>query len=149
MGPHSYCPTCTPRAASSVPRAATAGICLAPIRRDLGPMGRKPLHTSDITEVSDMNVFQSLKQPKLAALAAVVATVLAGASGAQQAQEPARENANRPPAAQSPQVARSDTGLQTLEQFLQNKALRVSKLVGMELQTRSGDNLGEVKDVIP
>jgi sporulation protein YlmC with PRC-barrel domain len=96
----------------------------------------------------NMNVSQSLKQPKLAAIAAVVATVLAAASGAQQAQQP-RENANRPPAEQSTQVARSDTGLQTLEQFLQSKALRVSKLVGMELQARSGDNLGEVKDVIP
>jgi sporulation protein YlmC with PRC-barrel domain len=101
------------------------------------------------SEVSDMNVSQSLKRPRVAAIAAIVATVLAGSSGAQQAQDPVRENANRPPAAQSPQVARSDTGLQTLEQFLQNKALRVSKLVGMELQTRSGDNLGEVKDVIP
>jgi sporulation protein YlmC with PRC-barrel domain len=102
-----------------------------------------------MSEVSDMNVFQSLKQPKLAGVAAIVAAVLTVTSGAQQAQEPARENANRPPAGQSTQVARSDAGLQTLEQFLQNKALRVSKLVGMELQTRSGDNLGEVADVIP
>jgi sporulation protein YlmC with PRC-barrel domain len=87
-------------------------------------------------------------RPKVAALAAVVAAVLAGTSAAQQ-QEPARENANRPPTSQSPQVARSDSGLQTLEQFLQTKSLRVSNLVGMELQTRSGDNLGEVKDLIP
>ena len=87
-------------------------------------------------------------RPKVAALAAVVAAVLAGTSAAQQ-QEPVRENANRPPTSQSPQIARSDTGLQTLEQFLQNKSLRVSKLVGMELQARSGDNLGEVKDIIP
>ena len=34
--------------------------------------------------------------------------------------------------------------MQTLEQYLQNKTLRVSKLVGMEVQSRSGDNLGEV-----
>ena len=38
--------------------------------------------------------------------------------------------------------------MQTLEQYLQSKPLRVSKLVGMELQARSGDNLGEVEDVI-
>lgn len=88
------------------------------------------------------------KQPRVAVLAAVVAAVLAGTSAAQQ-QEPVRENANRPPASQSPQIARSDAGLQTLEQYLQSKTLRVSKLVGMELQTRSGDNLGEVRDVIP
>ena len=37
--------------------------------------------------------------------------------------------------------------MQTLEQYLQNKTLRVSKLVGMEVQSRSGDNLGEVDDV--
>jgi sporulation protein YlmC with PRC-barrel domain len=88
------------------------------------------------------------KQPRLAVMAAVIAAVLAGTSAAQQ-QEPVRENANRPPTSQSPQIARSDSGLQSLEQFLQNKSLRVSKLVGMELQARSGDNLGEVKDIIP
>ena len=37
--------------------------------------------------------------------------------------------------------------MQTLEQHLQNKTVRVSKLVGMEVQSRSGDNLGEVHDV--
>jgi sporulation protein YlmC with PRC-barrel domain len=93
-----------------------------------------------------MNV--SWKEPRLALIAAVVAAALAGTSAAQQ-QEPVRENANRPQTEQSTQVARSDTGLQTLEQFLQSKTLRVSKLAGMELQTRSGDNLGEVTDVIP
>lgn len=96
-----------------------------------------------------MNVSKLSKQPKVAVIAAIVATALAGASGAQQAQEPVRENANRPPTAQSPQIARADAGLQTLEQFLENKPLRVSKLVGMELQTRNGDNLAEVKDIIP
>jgi sporulation protein YlmC with PRC-barrel domain len=95
-----------------------------------------------------MNVLQSLKQPRLAFIAAAVATVLAGASGAQQ-QEPTRENANRPETQQQTQVARSDSGLQTLEQFLRTKPLRVSKVVGMELQTRTGDNLGEVKDIMP
>jgi sporulation protein YlmC with PRC-barrel domain len=93
-----------------------------------------------------MNV--SWKEPRLSIIAAVVAAGLAGASVAQQ-QEPARENANRPQAEQSTQVARSDAGLQNLEQFLQSKSLRVSKLAGMELQSRSGDNLGEVTDVIP
>jgi sporulation protein YlmC with PRC-barrel domain len=131
-----------------VPRTAAAGICLAPIGRDFGPKGRKPLSKTDISEVSDMNVYEPSKQPRLAVIAAIVATVLAGAGGAQQ-QEPTRENANRPQTGQSTQVARSDTGLQTLEQFLENKALRVSKLVGMELQNRSGDNLAEIKDIIP
>ena len=93
-----------------------------------------------------MNV--SWKEPRLSIIAAVVAAGLAGASAAQQ-QEPVRENANRPQTEQSTQVARSDAGLQNLEQFLQSKSLRVSKLAGMELQSRSGDNLGEVTDVIP
>jgi sporulation protein YlmC with PRC-barrel domain len=98
-----------------------------------------------------MNAFQSLQRPKLAFIAAVVAAALGGAATAQQQQEPTRENANRPPAAaeQQTQIARSDQGLQSLEQYLQSKTLRVSKLVGMELQTRSGDNLGEVHDLIP
>ena len=92
------------------------------------------------------------KQPKMAVLAAAIAVTLG--AGAQQ-QEPTRENANRPqqsqPAPQtnsSTQIARSDAGVQTLKQYLQSKTLRVSKLVGMELQTRSGDNLGEVEDVL-
>lgn len=96
-----------------------------------------------------MNAFQALpSRPKLAALAAIVAAALAGTTGAQQPDSP-RENANRPPAAQSEtQIARSDTGMQTLEQHLQNKPIRVSKLVGMELQNRGGDNLGEVRDIL-
>ena len=92
------------------------------------------------------------KQPKMAVLAAAIAFTLGSAA---QQQEPTRENANRPQTttptpqpSQSTQVARSDTGMQTLEQHLQSKSLRVSKLVGMELQTRSGDNLGEVEDVL-
>ena len=93
------------------------------------------------------------KRPTLTALAAVVATALGAASVAQQQDSP-RENANRPPAAQSQQpgqstqVARSDTGMQSLEQHLQNRPMRVSKLVGMELQNRGGDNLGEVRDIL-
>ena len=94
------------------------------------------------------------KQPKMAVLAAAIAVTLGSAA---QQQEPTRENANRPQTTQTPQtpqpnqstqIARSDTGMQTLEQHLQTKSLRVSKLVGMELQTRSGDNLGEVEDVL-
>jgi sporulation protein YlmC with PRC-barrel domain len=100
-----------------------------------------------------MNVSEFwLKQPKVAVLAAAIAVTLGSAA---QQQEPTRENANRPqtttPAPQpnqSTQIARSDTGMQTLEQHLQSKSLRASKLVGMELQTRSGDNLGEVEDVL-
>jgi sporulation protein YlmC with PRC-barrel domain len=98
-----------------------------------------------------MNAFQSLQRPKRALLAAVVAAAFAGTITAQQQQQPPRENANRPPAAagQETQIARSDQGLQSLQQYLQSKTLRVSKLVGMELQTRSGDNVGEVHDLIP
>jgi sporulation protein YlmC with PRC-barrel domain len=92
------------------------------------------------------------KQSKMAVIAAAIAVAL----GAQaQQQEPARENANRPQSGQSApqtnqssQIARSDAGMQTLKQYLQSKTLRVSKLVGMELQTRTGDNLGEVHDVL-
>lgn len=89
----------------------------------------------------------SLQQSKLAVLAAAVTIALAGTSGAQ-AQDSPRENANRAPTSQSTQVARSDTGMQTLDKHLQSSTLRVSKLVGMELQNRSGDNLGEVHDVL-
>jgi sporulation protein YlmC with PRC-barrel domain len=88
----------------------------------------------------------------MAVMAAAIAVALG--AGAQQ-QEPTRENANRPQQSQSTpqtnppaQIARSDAGMQTLKQYLQSKTLRVSKLVGMELQTRSGDNLGEVEDVL-
>jgi sporulation protein YlmC with PRC-barrel domain len=90
-------------------------------------------------------------QPKLAVMAAAIAVGFA--SGAQQ-QEPQRENANRPqanqsaPSTPSTQIARSDAGTQSLEQHLQSHTLRVSKLVGMELHNRTGDNLGEVRDVI-
>ena len=92
-----------------------------------------------------MNHYESwVKQSKLAVIAASVAVALS--AGAQQ-REPTRENANRPPVDQSTQVARSDTGMQTLEQYLGTKPLRVSKLVGMEVQNRSGDNLGEVHEV--
>lgn len=85
-----------------------------------------------------------VRQAKRAVIAAAVAVALAG--GAQQ-QGPARENANRPPVDQSAQIAHSDTGLQTLEQYLSGKPLRVSTLVGMGVQNRSGDNLGEVHEV--
>jgi sporulation protein YlmC with PRC-barrel domain len=90
-----------------------------------------------------MNVFERLsKQPRLALIATAVAVLFAGNALPQDAN---RQSANQP--SQSTQVARSDTGMQTLEQYLQNKTLRVSKLVGMEVQSRSGDNLGEVHDV--
>lgn len=85
------------------------------------------------------------KQPKLAVMAAAIA--VAFGSSAQQP-DPERENANRPQTNQSTQVARSDTAMQSLEQYLQSNTLRVSKLVGMELQARGGDNLGEAQDVI-
>jgi sporulation protein YlmC with PRC-barrel domain len=94
-----------------------------------------------------MGVFELWrKQPKMAVIAAAIAVALG--SGAQQAQQPTRENANPPQTDQSTQIARTDPAMQTLEQYLQSEALRVSKLVGMELQARNGDNLGEVEDVI-
>lgn len=78
--------------------------------------------------------------PKLAVVVAAVALALGS-----QAQEP-RENANRPGG--QTQIARSDTGMQTLDQYLQSNQLRVSQLVGMEVQNRTGENLGEVEEVI-
>ena len=92
-------------------------------------------------DVSDLK----RKQPKMAVIAAAI-TIALGSSV--QAQQPTRENANRPQTDRSTQIARSDSGMQTLDQYLQSKSLRVSKLVGMDLQTRSGDNLGEVKDLL-
>src|SRR5687768_2891716 len=88
------------------------------------------------------------QQRKLAVVAAAVA--VAFASSAQQ-EEPERENANRPQTNESTpstQIARSDTAMQSLEQYLQSNTLRVSKLVGMDLQTRTDDDIGEVRDVI-
>jgi sporulation protein YlmC with PRC-barrel domain len=82
----------------------------------------------------------------MAAMAAAI--VLALGSGIQAQQEPVRENANRPQTDQSAQIARSDSGMQSLEQFLQGRSMRVSTLAGMELQARNGDNLGEVEDVL-
>ena len=85
-----------------------------------------------------------LKQSKLAVVAAAVGFALAG--GAQQADDRARENANRAQTGET-QIARAEAGMQTLDQYLESKPLRVSKLLGMELQNRSGDNLGEVHEV--
>jgi sporulation protein YlmC with PRC-barrel domain len=77
----------------------------------------------------------------LAVIAAAVAMALGSAAQPQE-----RENATRPQTEQ--QIARSDSAMQTLEQYLQRKTMRVSKLAGMELQTRGGDNLGEAQDVL-
>jgi sporulation protein YlmC with PRC-barrel domain len=99
-------------------------------------------------EVGDMKISASaLQRSKLAALAGAVALAIAGTSVAQSQDSP-RENANRPATDQSTQIARSDTGMQTLDKHLQSGMLRVSELIGMELQNRSGDNLGEVHDVL-
>ena len=87
------------------------------------------------------------KQPKVTVIAAAIAVAFGAGLQAQQ-QQPTRENANRPQTNAETQIARSDSGTQSLEQYLQSKTLRVSKLVGMELQARSGDNLGEVEDVL-
>jgi sporulation protein YlmC with PRC-barrel domain len=93
-----------------------------------------------------MNISESnRKQLPLGALAAAI--TLAFGAGVQ-SQEPTRENANRPATEQSAEIARSDASMQTLDQYLQSKTLRVSQVAGMELQARNGDNLGEVQDVL-
>ena len=92
-----------------------------------------------------MSVFEPLaKEPKLALIATAMAVLLAGNA---EPQDTDRQNASRSQTSQPTQVARADTGMQTLEQHLQNKTMRVSKLVGMEVQSRSGDALGEVHDI--
>ena len=101
-----------------------------------------------------MNVYElKRKQPTLAVVAAAIAVALGmGVQAQQPQQQPRPQQQQQPqqqPRAQSDQqIARSDTGMQTLDQYLQTKTLRVSKVDGMELQARSGDNLGEVKDVM-
>ena len=97
-----------------------------------------------------MNVSElKRKQPTLAVVAAAIAVALGMGVQAQQPQQQPRPQQQQQPRAQTDQqIARSDTGMQTLDQYLQTKSLRVSKVDGMELQTRSGDNLGEVKDVM-
>jgi sporulation protein YlmC with PRC-barrel domain len=88
------------------------------------------------------------RKPKLAVMAAAI--FVAFGSSAQQ-EQPERENANRSqtnPSTPSTQIARSDAGMQSLEQYLQSNTVRVSSLVGTELQARTGDNLGEVHDVL-
>jgi sporulation protein YlmC with PRC-barrel domain len=97
-----------------------------------------------------MNISEWRKQSKLAVMAAAIA--VAFGSNAQQPDRE-RENANRPQTNQSTQnqstqIARGDTAMQSLDQYLQSNTLRVSKLVGMELQARGGDNLGEAQDVL-
>lgn len=81
------------------------------------------------------------KQPTLAVVAAAIAVALGSGLQAQQPQQQPRPQADQ-------QIARSDTGMQTLDQYLQSKSLRVSEVDGMELQAPNGDNLGEVEDVM-
>ena len=101
-----------------------------------------------------MNVSElKRKQPTLAAVAAAVAVALGMSVQAQQPQQQPRpqqqqQQQQQPRPQTDQQIARSDTGMQTLDQYLQSKTLRVSKVDGMELQARSGDNLGEVEDVV-
>ena len=116
-----------------------------------------------------MNVSElKRKQPALAAVAAAIALALGSGLQAQQpSQQPRPQQQQQTPRAQQPQsqsqsqsqsqqprtqadqqIARSDSGTQSLDQYLQSKTLRVSKIDGMELQTRNGDNLGEVEDVM-
>lgn len=92
-----------------------------------------------------INSESNRKHLRSAAIAAAIALALGAGV---QAQEPTRENANRPAANESAEIARSDAGMQTLDQYLQSRTLRVSQLAGMELQARNGDNLGEVDDVL-
>lgn len=78
-------------------------------------------------------------QPRLALVAAAIGAALAGSAIAQDRTiEPRSET----------QIARAGDQLQTLEQHLQNKMLRVSHLVGLEVQSRGGGNIGEVEDIV-
>jgi sporulation protein YlmC with PRC-barrel domain len=77
----------------------------------------------------------------MALIAAAVAAVLAGSAYAQE--QPAGVDRS-----DEARVARGDTQLQSVEQYLQSRTLRASQLIGMELQNRSGDNLGEVEDLV-
>jgi len=107
-----------------------------------------------------MNVSElKRKQPALAGIAAAIALALGSGLQAQQPSQQPRPQQQQPqpqPQTQSQQprtqadqqIARSDSGTQTLDQYLQSKSLRVSKVDGMELQARNGDNLGEVDDVM-
>jgi sporulation protein YlmC with PRC-barrel domain len=101
-----------------------------------------------------MNVSElKRKQPTLAVVAAAIAVALGSGLQAQQPQQQPRpqqqtQPQQQPRAQADQQIARSDTGMQTLDQYLQSNSLRVSKVDGMELQTRNGDNLGEVDDVM-
>jgi sporulation protein YlmC with PRC-barrel domain len=124
-----------------MPQETASGICLAPLPPQIAAArGRKDTHTKEVT---DMNISESLfKRPKLALVAAAVTVALAGSAQAQD-----RENANRSPDSESIEIARSDAGMQTLDQHLKSKTLRASKLIGMELQERSGDNVGDVRDI--
>ena len=109
-----------------------------------------------------MNVSElKRKQPALAGIAAAIALALGSGLQAQQpSQQPRPQQQQQQPQPQpqtqsqqprtqaDQQIARSDSGTQTLDQYLQSKSLRVSKVDGMELQARNGDNLGEVDDVM-
>jgi len=112
-----------------------------------------------------MNVSELKRtQPALAGVAAAIALALGVGLQAQQPSQqprPQQQQQQQPPRTQQPQsqsqqprtqadqqIARSDSGTQTLDQYLQSKTLRVSKVDGMELQTRNGDNLGEVQDIM-
>lgn len=77
-------------------------------------------------------------KPPLVALA--VAAALAGVGQAQ--------NSPREGAATETRIARSDAPLTTLERHLQNETIRASKLIGMEVQSPNGNNLGEVVDIV-
>ena len=89
-----------------------------------------------------MKSFGSLiRKPPMALIAAAVSAVLAGSAYAQEA--PAGVDRS-----DEARIARGDTQLQSLEQYLQSHTLRASKLIGMEVQNRSGDNLGEVEDIV-
>ena len=93
-----------------------------------------------------MNVFEPLaKEPKLALIAAAMAVAARGQRAAAGCGSPRMQAAVRP--ANPRRWRAADTGMQTLEQYLQDKTMRVSKLVGMEVQSRSGDSLGEVQDI--
>lgn len=84
-------------------------------------------------------VTQIEHRPRLALAAAAIGAIFAGSAIAQdRAVEPRSET----------QIARAGGQVQTLDRYLQNRMLRVSELVDMNIQSRSGGNIGEVEDIV-
>jgi sporulation protein YlmC with PRC-barrel domain len=82
----------------------------------------------------------SVRIPAVAVLTVAVAGALGSSAFAQAPRDVERGDETR--------IARSDVQLQSLDQYLRTRTVRTSELIGMELQARNGDNVGEVNDVL-